>query len=86
MKELVVIYGSAAEASSAVLDVLKEIEETTDIKVSRLDVDSDSAIVGYFEKKFNLQGFPVVLGFVDGEPTDGHYGQGSRMIFESLVG
>lgn len=84
MKELVVIYGSDAEASESVLEILDKLD-IDGLTISKIDAHKDETIAAWYANRYNLVGYPVVLGFIDEQLIDAHYGPGSAMVFESLV-
>lgn len=63
----------------------KVIKNNPDIKYTKVDVTTDPELYEYYAKKYPIHFCPSFLGIVDGKVQDGHVGEATELILESLV-
>lgn len=65
--------------------IKKVIKDNPDITYVRVDVTAERELYEYYSKKYPINYCPSFLGIVDGVVQDGHVGEATEMILESLV-
>lgn len=65
--------------------IRKLLKNNPDIKYTKIDVSVEKALYEYYARKYPLNYCPAFLGIVDGIVQDGHVGEATEMILESLV-
>lgn len=67
--------------------VVDEFEkENPDIKVVRIDVESNDPAMKHYFKLYDIKAVPLFLGLVDSKVIDGHQGTASKFMLQSLLG
>lgn len=67
--------------------IVDEFEkENPDIKVVRIDVESNDPTVRHYFSLYNITSVPLFLGLVDSKVIDGHQGTASKFMLKSLLG
>ena len=66
--------------------IKKLVKENPDIKYVRIDVSKETELFEYYNNKYPINYCPAFIGIVDGKVQDGHIGQATQLILESLVG
>jgi len=86
MKEIVHFTRENSTVCKAMTPIInKLIEENPDIKYTKVNVDEDQGIYGFYSKKYDMPVFPAFLGLVDGKLHQAHLGHASSLVLESLV-
>jgi hypothetical protein len=86
-KELIHFTQPNSEVCAGMELVIKKlIKDNPDITYVRIDVTQDHELFEYYAKKYPINYCPSFLGLVDGKVQDGHVGEATQLILESLVG
>tara|TARA_B110000483_G_C18162797_1_gene529986 strand:+ start:1478 stop:1744 length:267 start_codon:yes stop_codon:yes gene_type:complete len=86
-KELIHFTQPNSEVCAAMEPTIKKlVKENPDIKYVRIDVSKETELFEYYNNKYPINYCPAFIGIVDGKVQDGHIGQATQLILESLVG
>ena len=86
-KELIHFTQPNSEVCAAMEPVIKKlVKDNPDITYVKIDVSQDKELYEYYYKKYPINYCPAFLGIVDGKVQDGHVGEATQLILESLVG
>jgi hypothetical protein len=86
MKEIVHFTKANSTVCETMIPIInKLIAENPDIIYTKVDVDEDQGLYGFYSKKYDMPIFPAFLGLVDGKLHQAHLGYASSLILESLV-
>jgi thiol-disulfide isomerase/thioredoxin len=86
-KELIHFTQPDSEVCAAMEPIInKLVKENPDIKYVRIDVSKETELFEYYNSKYPINYCPAFIGIVDGKVQDGHIGQATQLILESLVG
>jgi thiol-disulfide isomerase/thioredoxin len=86
MKEIVHFTKSNSTVCETMVPVLEKFfADNPDIHYSKVDVDEDEGLYGFYSKKYDMPVFPAFLGLVDGKLHQAHLGSASALILKSLV-
>jgi thiol-disulfide isomerase/thioredoxin len=86
MKELIHFTQPNSEVCDRMEPVIKKlIKDNPDISYVKIDVSIEHELHEYYAKKYPINFCPAFLGLVDGVVQDGHVGEATQLVLESLV-